>query len=229
MTEALEGQSYRSILWRVGVALVVVGLLDIGWMIYCIIQRISYSSSLNLFAVIAGILLMRGSLRTAAWVRWFGMFFLSAAVAMLCLWEALQPVSLTLTEFRLGPGRFIGLATLTVSLIAFFYWGVKELGRKEVHAASLAAGVKLPNMRFPAGLGIALVVGLVVTLNVFINGETGQRMERLAEKQVGSGYKFHVTTLSISNPGPNESVSGVVTAWNDNEIRDIPIHWGSSH
>jgi hypothetical protein len=225
----MEGQSYRAILWRVGLALVVVGCVDIASMVYCIVHRMSYRSSLNLFAVIAGILLMRGSLRTATAVRWFGMFFFSAGVAMLLLWETLQPVSLTLTEFRLAPARFTGLAALMLSLLAFFYWGIRELGRNEVQLASLAARVRSRNMRFPAVLGVALVVALIVTLNVFINGETGHRMEMMAEKQVGSGYKFHVTSLSVSNPGPNESVSGVVTAWNDSEIRDIPIHWGGSH
>jgi hypothetical protein len=63
-------------------------------------------------------------------------------------------------------------------------------------------------MRFPGGLGVALVVALVVTLNVFINGETEHGMEAMAAKQVGSGYQLHVTSLSISNPGQNESVSG---------------------
>jgi hypothetical protein len=96
----MESQSYREILKRVGVVLVVVGLADIAWMIYCIIHKISYSSSLNLFAVIAGILLMRGSLRTAANIRWFGVFFLSASIAMLMAWPALQPIDLTLTEIR---------------------------------------------------------------------------------------------------------------------------------
>ena len=66
-----------------------------------------------------------------------------------------------------------------------------------------------------------------MTLNVFIDGETGHRMKAIAEKQVGAGYQLHVTSLSISNPGPNESVSGVVTAWNDQEIREIPVHWES--
>ena len=45
--------------------LVVVGLLDIGVLIYCIANGISYSSSQNIFAVIAGLFLLRGSLVAA--------------------------------------------------------------------------------------------------------------------------------------------------------------------
>lgn len=42
------------ILRRVGWALVIVGVLDVGLMIYCIISGVAYSSSLNVFAVVAG-------------------------------------------------------------------------------------------------------------------------------------------------------------------------------
>jgi hypothetical protein len=68
----MESRTHQAILRRVGGVLVAIGLVDIAWMIYCIVHGISYRSSLNLFAVIAGVLLLRGSLRTAANVRWFG-------------------------------------------------------------------------------------------------------------------------------------------------------------
>ena len=42
----------RRILDRVGLALIVFGLLDMGVMIYCIVNSVNYSSSFNLFAVL---------------------------------------------------------------------------------------------------------------------------------------------------------------------------------
>jgi hypothetical protein len=44
----------RIILRRVGLALIVFGMLDIAVMIYCIANAVSYSSSFNVFAVLAG-------------------------------------------------------------------------------------------------------------------------------------------------------------------------------
>jgi hypothetical protein len=61
----MESQTYRGILKCVGGVLIVIGLIDIAVMIYCIVNRISYSSSFNIFAVIAGILSMRGGLKAA--------------------------------------------------------------------------------------------------------------------------------------------------------------------
>ena len=221
----MESQSYRGILKRVGIVLVAVGLADIGWMVYCIIHKMSYSSSLNLFAVIAGILLMRGSLGTAATIRWFGVFFLSAGIAMLFAWPTVQPIDLTLTQIRLNPLGFVGGAVFVVFVLTLFCWVITELGRAPVQVASEAAGVKRRNMRISAGLGVALVIGLGVSLHFFLGGESAERAKSIAENKIGPGYQLFVTSLRISSGGGKESASGVVTAWNDKEIRQVPVQW----
>jgi hypothetical protein len=221
----MESRSYQAILKRVGAVLVVIGLLDIGVMVYCIVHRISYRSSLNLFAVIAGILLLRGSLRTAATVRWFGVLFLSACITTLFALPAVQPMDLTLTKIRLSPGGFIADVAFVLLILALFYWVIAELGREPVQEASDSAGIKRRDMRFPVGVGISLVIGLGALLHVFLGGESAEHAKSMAEKLVGPGYRLHVSSMRVSRSGHTESVSGVVTAWNDKEIRDIAVHW----
>lgn len=68
-------ETYRKNLKQIGSVLIVLGLLDICWMIYCISHNISYASSFNFFAVIAGIFLYRGNAKTAAIAAWFSAFF----------------------------------------------------------------------------------------------------------------------------------------------------------
>jgi hypothetical protein len=46
----------------------------------------------------------------------------------------------------------------------------------------------------------------------------------MAEKQLGSSFQLHVSSVRISNHGGIESVDGVVTAWNEREIKDVPVH-----
>ena len=60
---------------KVGITLLIIGIIDIGVMAYCISNSISYSSSFNIFAVIAGVLLMKGSVKTARIIRWISAFF----------------------------------------------------------------------------------------------------------------------------------------------------------
>src|SRR5687767_485909 len=65
------------VLRAVGWALVLAGFLDIGLMAYCITHDMSYSSPLNIFALAAGLLLLRQSLRTAKVVAWMAAFYLA--------------------------------------------------------------------------------------------------------------------------------------------------------
>jgi hypothetical protein len=220
----MESQSYRPILKRVGSVLLVVGLLDVAVMIYCIVNRLSYRSSL-VFGLIFGIFLMRGSLRAAATIRWFCVFFLSACIVGILAWPAIQPIDLTLMQIRLKPAAFAGGVASLALAVVLFKWIISELGREPIRVASKAAGLKSRDMRLPVAVGIALVIGIAVSSNFFLKGESAERAKSMAEREVGSGYKLHVSSLRISTIDRRKSVSAVVTAWNDREIREIPVRW----
>src|ERR1700733_3594175 len=96
----MDEQPYGLILKRAGFVLVAIGSIDFGWMIYCIFNGIAYSSSLNIFAVIAGILLIRGGLKTAGIVRWLALLTVSALVSVAVVFPILQPIGLSLAEIR---------------------------------------------------------------------------------------------------------------------------------
>lgn len=216
---------HAPVLKRVGSVLILVGMLDIVIMICCIVNDISYSSSLNLFAVIAGVFLLRGSLRAAVIVRWFAVFMVAAFTVFLFAWPWLQPFSLTLMQLRLNPES----AAITVIYIAFFFcllfWLAKELGRAPIQNAIIQAGRKSRDMRIPAAVGGGLVVALGILVTVLLGGESARRAKSMAEQQLGPGYRFHVSSLSVSKDDRGTSVSGVVKAWNDIEIRSLPVHW----
>jgi len=221
----MEQSSYLSILARAGKVLVGIGVVDIGIMVYCLTNGISYSSSFNIFAVVAGVFLMRGSLRAASVVRWFSVFMLCAFVAMAVAWPFLQPLDLTITQARLNPASTALSCVFLVLLAGLLYWLVKTLGDPAVLAARVAAGRKARSMRIPALAGIALVVGLGALMSALLGGESAQKAAQLAEQELGSGYKFHVSSLNIATSREGTSVRGVVTAWNSSEVRDVPVAW----
>jgi len=80
-------------------------------------------------------------------------------------------------------------------------------------------------MRVPVALGVVLVAAGVAWLSVFLSGASAARAKSMAEKLVGPGYRLRVGSMSVSESGHTESVSGVVTAWNEREIREIPFQW----
>jgi hypothetical protein len=67
---AMSAAPQGAVVRRVGAVLIVLGLLDIGLAMYCIANEIAYSSSLNIFAVIAGVFLRREACaRSGSFVR----------------------------------------------------------------------------------------------------------------------------------------------------------------
>ncbi|MGD0120501.1 MAG: hypothetical protein ABSD30_20725, partial [Candidatus Binatus sp.] len=119
--------AYLPILRRVGLVLIVIGVLDVGLMIYCIVHRIGYGSSFNVFAIIAGIFLMRGSLRAAATISRFAAFMLAGFLGIALVWPVFLPPSLALAVMRFYPLRVLESMTALVALLAFLFWVVRQL------------------------------------------------------------------------------------------------------
>jgi hypothetical protein len=142
------------ILARVGLVLVSVGAIDIAVMIYCIMNAVHYSSSFNIFAVVLGILLVRGNLWAATVVRFFGALFTAGAIALIALVPFVQPISLTLAEFR--STSFFGLL-FPLILVAVCFWATYELNGEPVLAAFQSSGRNVSPLIFPVVLGAGLV------------------------------------------------------------------------
>ena len=105
----IETHTAPQILHRAGVVLLVVGAVDIAYMIWCLSTGASYSYSMTIPAVIAGVLLMRGSLKAATALIWIAAILLPMAVASGAM-SLMQPLDLTMTELRLAPAARFGAA-----------------------------------------------------------------------------------------------------------------------
>lgn len=213
------------ILQRAGKVLVAVGVIDIAAMIYFIVQGQSYSSSLNIFALIAGILLWRGGLRAASAVRWIGWSMLPAALLLPIVFLARQPWDLTITQVRLFPGSAFLSAALTIGYVALLLWLVRELGRGPVLAARVAAGRKLRDMRIPVALGVAGSAIAVVVIARLLSGERAHRAETMAAAKLGAGYRYHVNSIAVVTVGGVSATAAMVVAWNANAVLAVPVTW----
>lgn len=210
---------------RVGGVLLAVGLIDIAVMVYCIVNRVSYSSGFNIFAVIAGVFLLRGNLRAASVVRWLAVFLFAGIVAMTIAWPFTQPLGLTFTQFRLNLGGSFATFAFTAFVLGLSFWVTRELGQKEVKTARASAGRKERDMRIPAALAVSFVVVMGVALALLFGGESAARAKSMAMQQVGPGYRFYVGSLNIAKNSKGKFISGVVTAWNETSIRSVPVQW----
>lgn len=110
-------------------------------------------------------------------------------------------------------------------VLGLLAWLYTQLGRASVRAAQAAAGRPNRSMRIPASVGVGLVVALAVFLSVFLGGESASKAKTIAAQQLGDGYRYHVSSLNIQLNNNGKFASGVVTAWNDKEVKNVPVRW----
>lgn len=211
----------RRILHRVGLGLVVFGLLDIGVMVYCIANGLNYSSSFNIFAVISGIYLWRGHPWYVKWVTRAAGFYAAAFCAMVPIAPFLFPADLAALELRLHPGSVIVGTVATIGAVVFLIWVYRELRQAPVLAAYTVAGYSPGSFWVAPLCGAALALGVGVLLVVLMHGNTEQQAIGLATAKTGPGYHYFVTHLSYAG---NRGTAAVL-AYDDRTIKTVEVEW----
>jgi len=222
-------KDYRSILSRCGWIIIIAGVLDIGIMVWCIVNQISYASSFNIFAVIAGIFLLRGNLRAARLISFFMSFFIAGFFGILVLMPFLLPPDLVITYFKLEPTSFLLISGLWVLVMVLLVWSYRELTCPPVRAAMDKTQVDYRSFwRRPARgfwFGACVVVILLGLVRLITGGSTAEQAKQRAAVQAGPEFRFHVTSLNTSSSGGTKHVRAVVAAYNDREIQTIIVEW----
>ena len=214
--------NYRIILKRVGIALIAIGILDIAYTIYSISQARNYSATFSILAIIAGVSLIRGSLRTVSIVTWIAAFGIANFISNLfILLPFLKPAELWAIEFRLDP---IGLSMsflVKIIAIALLYWIYIQLRAAPVVSASLQSGHSASTPKSAFILGVALILLLTGIMRFTLGGAAGAKAVDLARSKYGDKYKYHVQGISWSNG----NVKAYITAYNEQEIKPVQVEW----
>ncbi|PJC99248.1 hypothetical protein GQ37_008505 [Janthinobacterium sp. BJB1] len=174
--------------------------------------------------LIFGIFLLRGNLRAARWLRWLAVFSVVPTVLVL---DSLfmQPLSLTLTQFKLAPVRHGWLVLETVLLLWLIHYVCRQLGMPAVMAACDARGYRRPDLRIPAIAGLILgACGVVVGLAA-LQGETARQARAIVAQRYGAGYQYHVNGVGESVVPEGRFYTAQVLVWDDKGILSVPVRW----
>lgn len=213
---------------RVGSVLVVAGLLDVAWMVYAIAAGWSYASSVGPFAVVAGVLLRRGSHGTARLVAQVAAGFLAGSLALALALPILFPRGLIETWWRTTPASLLLLsATASAVLIVLSWWVVRALGAPAVRGVIAPPGApfrRRPEAGFAFGAG--LVAALVVAFLAIGRSETHAEAVRRARELRGPHFEYYVSSLSSSwSSGRGRHVRATVLAYSERAIEPLEIEW----
>jgi hypothetical protein len=179
----------------------------------------------NAIAVLAAGFLLIGSVAAAPIIRVAAAFGLGITVIGLAGMAVLQPLDLTRTELRLDPGSFVRSAVTAAILIVTQLYVFAELGRAPIQAAIARSKPSRWDCATATKAGAA--VGFLVTLLLWfmLHGDSANAATSLALQQLGPGYRYALTSLDRGGENGKTVISGVVTAWNDKEIKQVVLHW----
>ena len=219
-----------SVLRRVGIVLIAVGVLDIAWMFYVVSSGAAYASSFNIFAVIAGVLLYRQSLRTARVVTVFAAFFLSASGGLLLVFPLIVPVTLIRTYLRITPMPSLIGGAVCCRVIVMLWWVYQLLASPTVRSAIDSSGLRykwlLHHPKAGFWYGAFLTVLLVIVFTLTSRSETAQEAVRRARTEKGSDYRYFVSQLSTSWSGDTGThVQATVLAYTDSSVETVTLEW----
>jgi hypothetical protein len=118
---------------------------------------------------------------------------------------------------------------LAVVVIAFLLWTFRSLTSSPVRDLMEQGGIDYKSFwRNPSKgfwIGACLAIVLFVFVSVFTHGETAEEAKQRAVSQIGPGYEFHVKSVNISSDSRGKFVHAVVTAYNDEEIKQLEVRW----
>jgi hypothetical protein len=176
-------------------------------------------------ALVAAVFLIRGSLQTARLVR-MTLALIAGATAMGVLGLAvIQPIQLSVTEIRLDPMAVLWPAVILAVAVGGGLWLIRELDREPIRTATANAGSRHWNSATPAKAGAAAMFLAVMLQWLALHGKSADAAASLAQEQLGLQYRYALTSISNSSKDGHTSVSGVVTAWNETEVKKVILHW----
>ena len=221
------------ILRRAGAVLIAFGLLDFAMKNGLIAHAGVLVDMGALFIVLPGVLLLRGGMRTASFVRWLAWVLLTVELLLAIPFWTIQtpldvfvtPLDLMMTQWRLSPVPSLISTVVATGYCLLPFWLARQLGRAPVLAARVAAARPLRDMRIPCALGVVVAIGIGMLAENLLGGGRAGRAEAMVAAKLGSGYRYHTSAIGVTSGGGVTAVNAWVVAWNAGTVRNVPVHW----
>ncbi|NEP14743.1 MAG: hypothetical protein F6K14_32025 [Symploca sp. SIO2C1] len=228
--------NYRSILTRVGIVLIAVGILEFVYFLYnstlddpkCILSNpspnSSFSSSSSTFLVALGVFFLRGNLQIVSPLTWFAAFSLPSLVIGLVRLPFLFPGEFWGIAFRIDPIRYFMPTLVKIIGIAVALWIYTQLRAAPLVSACVRAGhctTTPPKLAFILGIAL-VVVPLSIRYFYFTPDSVAEAQAvEVARTEYGEGYKYHVRAVRQYDG----QMRACVDAYNEQEIKLVRVEW----
>ena len=162
--------------------------------------------------------------KTAMLLHWLIALLLLPTVLVLDF-LFMQPLSLTVTQFKLAPVRYGWLVLETVLSLWTMHYLYRQLGMPAVMAACDARGYKRRDLRIPAIFGLILgMAGVAFQLHAS-HGDVAMQARTIVAQRYGSGYQYHVNGVGNAVTPQGRLHTAQVLVWDDKGIFLVPVPW----
>lgn len=226
----LETPEYLKVLRRCGCVLFALGSIDLAAVL--VETNLLKASTLQgdfltvraVGVFIAGMVLWTGSHGAAYVIRWLSLFVLSGAIVGSSMLLLLQPLGLTVAIVeRATPDVIIRILMYSLG-VAICYWLQRQLVSDAVVQELRRWGTEIGSMKSAPYLAVTLVLVFVFE-NVLSVSREREHAVNLAERQFGERYRYYARSVSVREGRNGKSFSANVVAWDDHELKSIPVSW----
>lgn len=220
-----DDSEHQSILRRCGVAVGLVGLLDLCALAYCIMHGITYRSSLSIICAICGWYLYSGSLKTAGFVHWVSYFMISLMITYFLIAPVVIPVGLMATVVRNQFSATVIVVGYAIGLIGTCAWLAIKLGSQPIVTARSMQSLKPIRKLIPIGMGISLPILITSLFAWGQSSRIGQQAITLAREVQGPEYNYVLIHMSYTWNSEQSDYLATVLAWSPDEVTSVPLRW----
>ncbi len=226
---------YRRSAKLVGVALIAVGLFNLGLAVYSAVRTQGLSVSGGAVALIPGVALLTGNRRAGQVIAFLTAMLMGVYAVGLVAMVLTIPAALVLPALRSFPAEIakgalsliVGLA-LALLICRTSWLPVAPAADVAKHAVARRARRKL-FYAFSAGAAVAAVPAFLAL--TMLNGDVARRAKEEAARMTGPGYQYVVYRISFGVGGPSDSEpaqhpkGAELLAFNSRGARKLEVTW----
>ncbi len=225
---------HKKILKRVGLVIIIFSFIDVTGKVYFLGHEFIYASIIDIVTSIYGIFLIFGSLKAAKTVEAFSALFLSGFFSMVILGTIflplymipiIKPLDIWVIEYQNNPINTVLFFLSTPIFITMLFWIYKQLRSSVVLQAQIAKGESASPPKFSFVFGFLIVFILTTAVYLTVDENAEEKAIKLAGTQLGSDYKYYVSSMSWSDG----HYRATVDAYRQNEIKTVKVKWDNEN
>ena len=222
--------THTVVLRRVGWALMALFALQMWMFVMTLVWytgRINFS--INMVVIFgAASLLLQNSLRTAVFVRWMAVFLAVTALgALLHSWWR-PPLGLIKAQWMFNAQEVRADLYTTLFNVIVCLWVARELSQHSLMEVLSRQWRRSLDLRIAAGAGVVAAMASALALHLALNSSEQAKAHELALAQLPAGYQVHMAHIKRLKGQGQSTVSAVVWAWTESDLKRVQVRWTSS-